>query len=145
MNKKIKEAIALLENLHGCIDEMDHWLNERLREMSIINLAVFEATLEKDRAKIIVLQSRKTLTFSIPVDEESDKEAEALFDINRNPVDHKDKWKIKRSGSDEKKRIKKKEKYKKMNELKEALRRMKEDSEIIEEAVRARAVGESAS
>lgn len=44
-------------NLHGHIDKIERRMNERLKEMSVPDLVVFEAALEKARADIMALYS----------------------------------------------------------------------------------------
>lgn len=72
INSKIKEALENYANLHGCINDMKHQVNDRLRGITIPNLARFEKILERESDDIIALQSYQTLIFSAIVDEDSE-------------------------------------------------------------------------
>lgn len=51
---------------------MKHQVNDRLRGITIPNLARFEKILERESDDIIALQSHQTLIFSAIVDEDSE-------------------------------------------------------------------------
>lgn len=83
-------------NLHGHINDMEHRVNERLREMIVPDLVRFKAVIERVRVDIIALQSQKILTFLILVDEDSEEEEEVLYDITGKLVNSKRKGKRKK-------------------------------------------------
>lgn len=140
VDKKIKKAMAPFLTLHGRIDEMEHRVNERLKEMSVPDLASFDVALKKAKADITALQSHQLVILSEPTEEEP------LFDITRKPVDKKDKGKRKRSDSDEQRRLEKRaKKQKDKKKMKKAWKKSKAEGEPLEELLRARAVGASTS
>lgn len=126
VKKKIKVVVAPYENLHGRIDYLKHRVNNKLREMLLPELAIFETALERAGLMLQLLQSRKTLTFLALIEVESEEEEEVLYNITRKPVDLKGKGKRKKSESEENKRLeKKKKKNKERKELKEAMKKSK--------------------
>lgn len=70
VDSKIKDVLEAYANIHGCIDDIEHQVNERLGEMIVPNLSRFEVVLGRARANITSLQSRQALTFLVPVDED---------------------------------------------------------------------------
>lgn len=56
VDKKIKTTITPFLNFHGCINEIEHRINKRLKEISVTNLVIFEVALKKDKADITALQ-----------------------------------------------------------------------------------------
>lgn len=82
INKRILTAIKPFLILHICIDDMEHRLSGRLREISIPNLTVFKAALDKAKADVVELQSHKIVISSDPVAKESEKKP-LLIEITR--------------------------------------------------------------
>ncbi|KAF3680330.1 hypothetical protein FXO38_02361 [Capsicum annuum] len=58
VDSKIKDVLEAYANIHGCIDDIEHQVNERLGEMIVPNLSRFEVVLGRARANITSLQSR---------------------------------------------------------------------------------------
>lgn len=56
MDRLIAEALNPYENLHMRMNDMEERVNNRLRELSIVDLSRFTAELKLERAKIIELQ-----------------------------------------------------------------------------------------
>lgn len=102
---------------HGCIDKIEHRLNERLKETLVPNLEAFKAALEKTKDNIKAFQIHQLVILSELIVEKSEEE-EPLFDITRKPVDKNEKEKRKISDRNEQtileKRVKKKEERKKV-------------------------------
>lgn len=88
VDKRIQEATAPFLTLHSRVDDMERRVNERLREMLVPDLAVFQATLEKVKADIRALQSQQIGMPSNPMAEESEEEA-SLIEITRKLVEKK--------------------------------------------------------
>lgn len=76
---------------------MEHRVNKRLSEMTVLDLAWFKVILEWEKEDIIALQLWQKFTFLVPTDVKSEEEEEVLYDITREPIDSKGKGKRKRS------------------------------------------------
>lgn len=109
--KKIKIAIAPFFTLHGCTDEREHRVNERIKEILVTDLSIFKASLKKAKSNITTLRSHQLVILSQPVIEES-KDEEPLYDITWKLMDKKDKERRKKSECNEQRRLEKRDKRK---------------------------------
>lgn len=91
---------------------MEHQVKQRLKEMFVPDLAIFEVEFERVRPDIMALQRLQTLTFLVPAEAESEEEEEeeVLYNITGKPVDLKDKGERKRSKGEDKNILVKKKK-----------------------------------
>ncbi|MCD9646102.1 hypothetical protein HAX54_035629 [Datura stramonium] len=67
VDRAIKAILELYKNLHAHVDDMEAWVNDRLKELTMPDLARFVAELKKAPDDILKLQKdRYTQEFSIP-------------------------------------------------------------------------------
>ncbi|MCE0481884.1 hypothetical protein HAX54_040062 [Datura stramonium] len=56
VDRSIKVVLNPYKNLHASIDNMEAWLNDRLKELTMLDLTSFAAELKKARDDILKLQ-----------------------------------------------------------------------------------------